>query len=476
MPLVGREKPRLHTEPLHRLTKRWTLGHEVISFAEDILGMTLLPWQKWWLRHALELDENGGFRYRTVLTLVARQSGKTTLLKVLTLAFMYLGRARLVLGAAQSLDISRESWQGAVDLANGEPELAAEIEVIRRANGEQELRLINGARYRITAATRSAGRGLSVDLLVLDELREHRDWLSWGALSKTTIARPNALTVCISNAGDDQSVVLNALRETALAATDQSLAIFEWSAEDGCALDDPKAWAQANPGLGHTISEQAIASAMSTDPPAVFRTEILCQRVDTLDSAVDAEAWKACSDPSGSLDGVRDRVALVLDVSPDLRSVSLVAAAVLDDGRVRTEVVASWESTEAARLDLQGWLDKVKPRAFGYFPGGPAAALVADLRGVRDAVELKAADVPAVCQGFAEMVSSRRILHPNDPRLTAQTGGASKLYIGDGWRFVRKGVGHVDTTYAAAGSVHLARTLPPPKPKPMIVVGRTHAA
>lgn len=471
--LVGHSQPRLFTPPARKLTKATTLGYEAIRFAE-MLGVELLPWQKWWLKHALELAPGGGFRYRTILTLVARQSGKTFLLRLLALYFMYIRGVRLVLGAAQSLDIARESWSGAVELAESDPDLAAEIEVVRKANGEQELRLTNGARYRITAASRSAGRGLSVGLLVLDELREHRDWLAWGALSKTTIAQPDALIVGISNAGSDDSIVLNSLRETALAGTDDSLAIFEWSAPDGCDLDDPKAWQAANPGLGHTVSAQAIASALSTDPPAVFRTECLCQRVTSLDAAIDLDAWQDCADPSGSLDGVRNRVACCLDVAPDLSHVTLVAAALLDDGRVRTEVVDAWDTTEAARRALPELLDRVRPRVLGWYPGGPGASLAADLKGIKHTQELKAADVAAICQGFAEHIQARRILHPNDPLLSAQANQASKVHSGDGWRFGRKG-GAVDSIYACAGSVHLARTLPASKGKPRLIVARTAA-
>jgi hypothetical protein len=434
----------------------------------------LLPWQKWWLLHALELDGSGGFRFRTILTLVGRQSGKTTLLKIVAAWMMFMGRARLVLGAAQSLDIAREAWAGVVELAEADPELAAEIAPngVRRANGEQCLTLVNGARYRISAATRSAGRGLSVDLLILDELREHRDWAAWSALSKTTIARPNGLIVAISNAGDDQSAVLNALRESALAGADPSVGVFEWSAPDGCELDDVQAWAQGSPGLGRTITAGAIRSALATDPPAVFRTEVLCQRVETLDAAVPAAAWRDCADPSATLDGHRDRVAACLDVAPDGAHVTLAAAAVLPDGRCRVEVVAAWSSPGQARAELAGLLVRVKPRAVGWFPGGPGAALAADLAGVRNAEEIRG-DVTAVCQGFAEQVSARRVLHNADPLLTAHVSAAQKLYQGDGWRFARRDVGHVDAAYAAAGAVHLARTLPAGVGRPRIVVARS---
>lgn len=460
--LLGATEPRVFTPPLRPLTPETSLGFEAARFAEEVVGLELLPWQRWWLIHALELREDGSFRFKTLLTLVARQSGKTHLVKILALYMLYLGRAQLVLGAAQSLDIAREAWAGAVDIAKDVDDLAAEIENVRYANGEQCLTLVTGARYRITAATRSAGRGLSVDLLILDELREHRDWAAWGALSKTTTARPGALIVGISNAGDDQSVVLNSLRSTGLAGTDDSLGLFEWSAPDGCDLDDPQAWAAANPGLGRTVSEQALRSAMMTDPPAVFRTESLCQAVSALDSAIDLASWSAGSDKSATLAAVRSRVAACVDVSPDSAHVTLAGAAVLDDARVRVEILAAWASPAAARRELPGLLRKIAPAAVGWFPAGPAAALGANLRELA-ALELKGTEVTEACQEFAGLVAARQILHPDDPLLNAHISGTSKLHSGDGWRFARKGVGHVDAAYAVAGAVRIARTLPAPE-------------
>ncbi|WP_162606670.1 terminase [Jiangella asiatica] len=471
--VLGCEQPRLFTLPLRELTPETSLGFEATEWIEKHL-FPLLPWQRWWLVHALELRPDGTLRFRTLITLIARQNGKSRLMQALTLWMIFTGRAKLALGAAQSLDVAREAWTGAVDLAQDDDDLRMDIARVRMANGEQELRLASGARYKITAATRSAGRGLSVDLLNLDELREHRDWLAWGALSKTTTARPQAITAAFSNAGDDDSVVLNSLRDGALAAIeDPETRVFlaEWSAPDGCELDDVEAIRQANPGLGHIIDIDSIHAARLVDPPAVYRTETLCQRVAAMDGAIDLAAWTDSGD-IGTLDGVRDRVCLGLDVSPDLQHVTLVAAALLDDGRVRAEVVAAWSSTEDARYELDELLDRIKPRAVGWLPGGPAAALAADLRGRRGLTEIKSADVGAICQGLAEFVSARRVLHSNDPLLTAQVQGASKLYSGDGWRFTRKGVGHVDGVYALSAAVHLARTLPAPRERPRLILPR----
>lgn len=450
------------------------MGFEACRFARDVLGLTLIPWQEWWLVHALELDENGDFRFRTVVTLVSRQNGKTELLKILSLFLMYSGKVRLILGAAQSLDIATESWRGACEYAESDPDLAEEIAEIRHTNGQNYLLLKNKARYRITAASRSAGRGLSVDLLILDELREHRDWAAWSALSKTTTARPNALIVCLSNAGDDQSAVLNQLRETALSGRDPRMAIFEWSAPDGCELDDPEAWAQANPGLGYTISYDALCSFYAQDPPATFRTENLCQKVDQLAGAIDLGAWKAGEDATGTLDGVRDRVMLGIDVAPDGEHVALIAGAEVGEGRYRIEPVMAWPSVDKARTDLPDLLARINPAAIAWFPNGPAAALGAELKGGTFAsrlgdvppIEVKGAEIAEACQAFADLVLARKILHPGDPMLNAHIAGAQKYHVGDGWRFVRRGAGHVSAAYAAAGVVHALRTVPEAKPAP----------
>lgn len=455
--LVGREQPRLFTPPLRKLTRATSRGFELADFAAEVLGTPLLPWQKWLAVHALELDRGGGYRYRTVVVLVGRQNGKTHFMRTLALWRLYMDGAKLVLSVAQSLDIAREAWRAGCDDVTSIPALLREHDRTARTNGDEHLQLSGGRRWKIGAANRQAGRGLSVDLLLMDELREQRSWDAWAALSKTTMARPDGMTFGITNAGDDESVVLNHLRDAALAGEDPTLGIFEWSAPDGCDLDDPEAWAQACPGLGITVAEQAIRSSLATDPPPVFRTEVLCQRVDSLaDVAVAADAWSGCLDSAASLDALRDRVALCLDVAPDLSHTTLCAAAVGADGRVRVEALAGWATTAEARRALPEWVDRVKPKARGYF-GGPTDALKADLE--RLGFE-RITDVTAACQGFAEQVAGRRVLHAGDPLLTAHVTGAKRLQQGDGWRFTRRGAGNVDAAYAAAGAVHLARLMP----------------
>ena len=59
MTLVGSEEPRIFTPPLRELTPETSLGFSVVEFAEEVLEIQLLPWQRWFLIHALELREAG---------------------------------------------------------------------------------------------------------------------------------------------------------------------------------------------------------------------------------------------------------------------------------------------------------------------------------------------------------------------------------------------------------------------------------
>ncbi len=212
---------------------------------------------------------------------------------------------------------------------------------------------------------------------------------------------------------------------------------------------------------------------------AGFLTEHQCRYVPQLNPAVNPNDWLACLDV-GDLSGARDRVTLCFDVSPDMLHATLYAAAIMEDGRARVDAVAAWDGiacTDELRKKLPELVAKVKPAKLGWFPAGPAAALAADIREHEDwpprGVDLEEirGDVTAVCMGFSEQVTARKIAHSGDPLLDTHVGAAERLMHGDGWRFSRKGTGHVDAAYAAAGAVHLARTLPVIR-KAMVISGR----
>jgi hypothetical protein len=474
--LLGHVAARLFSEPLRPLDRSTSYGFDVIDFARDVLAMPLDPWQEWLVVHAGELLPDGRPRFRKVLVIVARQNGKTHLLKVLALYWLFVEMWTTLLGISTNLLYAKEPWDAVHEIAQATPELADEVVRHYTDNNNPHLLLTGGRKYRISAATRRAGRSLSVDRLIVDEGREHHTWDVWNAAYNAMSARPYGQAWIISNQGDDRSTLLDAFRASFLERTDPQLGGFEWSAVEGSSPEDPHALAAANPNLGRRIllenllADAASAVAAGGTQLASFLTEIMCIRVHSMDSAVDPVAWERCYE-EGDLSGVRSRVALCLDVAPDELHVTLAAAAVLPDGRTRVEIVEAWEGADAvqdARRALPGIVKRVKPRVTGWFPAGPAAALAADFTPVDGVPRVKlvgkvepiTAAVPAVCMGFATAVRGVQVVHNADPLLTDQTLGASKLWKSEVWQFMRKGVGHCDSTYAAAGAVHLARTIP----------------
>lgn len=487
--VLGSTEPRLWTPPLRELTPATSFGFDVIEFADEVLEHPLDPWEQWLVIHGGELLEDGRPRFRRVVVLVARQNGKTEVVVVLSLFWQFAWSIPLVLGTSTKLDYARESWHKGVQLAEASPQLEALRGAgrwKREANGEQESWTTEGARYKIAASNAEGGRSLTVWRLVLDELRQHHDYSAWGASVNAGNAVRDFQAWALTNAGDDRSVVLNDLRDAALRFIDTGegdprLGIFEWSCEDDADPLDLSALAQANPNLGRRIDpdallgEAATAVAKGGEALTTFRTEAMCIRVRKMDPAIDAAAWHRCRD-DGDMSGVRRRVACCLDVAPDGQHATLVAAAVLGDGRVRVETVAAWEDTDQLRRDLPGLVRRVRPRALGWFPSGPAAAIAADMVKRRgwpppgvEVAELRG-EVAAVCLGLNEHVTAQRVAHSGDPLLDAHVTGAERLKMGDRWVFSRRGDGHCDAAYAAAGAVHLARTLPPSLGKPRLIV------
>jgi hypothetical protein len=486
--ILGSTTPRLWTPPLvDELTPETSYGFDLIDFARDVVGTPFDPWQEWLAVHVGELLPDGRPRFRVVLILVSRQNGKTLFAKTLILYWLFVDCVPLVLGTSTDRKYAKRTWSEVCDLARRNPWLGEQLgpNAVRLTLGEESLTTLDAAEYTFSANNRAAGRSMTVHRWICDELREHRTRDAWNAASNAMAAVPHGQIVCITNQGDDESVMLDSLRDPALeyietGAGDPRLGLFEWSSPPGSDPTDLAALAQANPNLGIRTDVDALVGAARRAKAAGgielsgFRTEAMCMRVALLDSAIDPDLWEACgTDTPIDLAQRRDRVALGLDVSLDGSHATLAAAAVVD-GRVHVEIVKAWDGhgcTREVRAELPALVADVKPRAFGWFPAGPAASIAADLAERRRSgwpprrVQLEEirGDVAAVTMGLAEQVTAGALVHNRDPMLDAHVAAATKLWRGDSWVFGRRGAGPVDGAYAAAGAVHLARTLPAPR-------------
>lgn len=298
------------------LKPAWTNGYAAIKFATDMLHMSLFPWQEWLLIHGLELilddNENYVYRFRTVIVEVGRQNGKTVVEVVLALWIIYSQGGQTVIGAAQDLANAERAWRDGVALAESDDELCELMDDHSVYQGHpKSLTLTNGSEYRVTSTAPDAGRGFSGDLILLDELRTHKNWLSWSAVTNTMNARPKGQVWAFSNAGNLMSVVLRFQRALAhrdlgwpdgerefdgvlddidaelaemLEATgDLKPGWFEWSAPPDAKRTDMKALAQSNPSVNHTDvslkcpTTRTLLAGVAGSPAYEVETEILCR-------------------------------------------------------------------------------------------------------------------------------------------------------------------------------------------------------
>ena len=436
--IKGVTEARLFTPPLRELTKETSLGYAAVEYATDVLGKSLYPWQEWALIHLLEIEGDLStqwhFRFRTALIEVSRQNGKTVLSEVIASFFLNVLGVDSVFGTSLSLDKAEEVWEAVIQDQESIPTLKVEIDRVTRTNGNKRLILTGLRQYKVGAPTRRAGRGDSNDLVMLDEVREHRDWETFSAAAASTVAKPNGMIICFSNAGDPDSIVLRQLRATALGKTedfggdiDGSVGLFEWSAPEGSATDDWEALAQANPALGYgKLTERALMSNRSTFPENKFRSECMCQQVETiLPSPFPDGAWEGSLDDTSFI-AAESPIIYGIDMSADRRWVSIAACGFREDGNYHIEVVARRIGSEWA-ID---WFKAraVQPMTLAFQTrGAPVSGLAEQICTIKN-IERAGIEGPDLTAGwgrFYDAISANAPVKEGEPR----RGGARIFHL-----------------------------------------------
>lgn len=421
--VVGHAAPRIATQRPSGASQ----GTLVADWAADVLHVDLLPWQL----HALEaglVQVDDRWCSRTVAIMVGRQNGKTMLVAVRALAGMVLWGEE-VLAASANRDVAMDAWNVALELAE---EANLGVHSVSRTNGREAFH-IGKSRYKVVSNTRAGGRGLTGDLVILDEVREYRTWDGWAALEKTRRAKVSSQVWAISNEGDDGSVVLCNLaergRNAALTGDQLDLTWMEWSAPPDAMRSDPEGWAAANPALGYLITEETIKSESQVDDPAVFETEVLCRRVASLRPWLAAGLWDTCMEWNVDSPADDAAVTFALDAGPELRHATIAVAHKREDGRTFTEAVAGFQDVDGevlprAAIRLAELVDTWKPAAVYVVDRGQAQAAAGRVLEATDTrvVALNGADQVRAAQAFHEAVVARLVVHPDDKLTTAHLG------------------------------------------------------
>lgn len=411
--------------------------------------------------------------------LVGRQSGKTAWSASRVTAQLTLPNeadmARLVgveriapqrvVYTAQSRITAVSKWNEHVDIIDGSRELRKNIMRVTRATGREELKFVNGSTYRPVTPNKNGARGLTTDLVIVDEALAHPMWLL--SVLRPTMAQRHGADGCIggqfvviSNAGTDDSELLNHMQDLGIESLRDPNARrtwMEWSAPPDCDPLDESVWLDCMPtlelpnGIDLDFMREEAASMRMDD----FMREYLCMRVaKSRAQLVPTERWMELYRNDIINAG---ELCLGVDITPDRSRASIVAA-----GQVGTylpvEVVEGREGVD--------WLvDRIVEVATRWNApvaidvGGPAGGLVPVLQ-ARDVVVIPLAtrEVVNAAGTFYDAILSKRIAHMNDWRLNDAVTGASKRAVGERWAFDRRGNVDISPLVAASFAVWVMET------------------
>ena len=447
--LLGATKPRLYTPFL--------TGQNKLQDVKDlctIVGIDLLPWQEYVLKDMLTVDKAGLWVRKTNLILVARQNGKTHLARMLILAHLIKWETNVLI-MSSNRSMALDTFRQVTQLIETNDHLKGFVKQIRYANGTESIEMLSGARLDVVASTRDGSRGRTVNgLLFIDELREI-DEEGYRAAMPTTRAHAGSHILLTSNAGDAFSKVLNDLRERALDHPPKSFGFYEYSAPQYCKINDKVAWAQANPALGYTITEEAIEEAISTSPIENTRTETLCQWIDSLSSP-----W-----PHGVLEETSNSELTItpgaltmfgFDVSPSRRNASLVAGQMMPDGKIAIGILETFESQVAVddlriAASIKGWADIYRPRMvlFDKYTTASIAERLANAGVVTQ--DCSGQQFYQACGDLLDGLVNHKVVHNGQDELIQQFNNCAAKVNDSAWRIVkRKSAGDVSAPISIA--------------------------
>jgi len=427
----------------------------------EIAGRPLDEEQKLAVDAILSYKPGGKWAALESAIIEARQNGKTggVLLPVVLWDLFMMAPDRIV-WTAHLFKTSRDAFNDVIAMIEGSSTLSKRVKRITLGKGEEAVELHSGAKLEFLARSQGGGRGLGGKRIVMDEAL-FLSASSMGALMPTLSARSmngDPHIMYGSSAGVLGSDHLRKIRDRGRKGGDPSLVYVEWCAPGswdqpgcelgpecphapdvgGCALDDETLWPRAN----HARSAALLAGLLLGERRALPPEEFGRERYGwfTEPAGVDIEnllaRWTACGDENSKPTG---RPVFFIDATPGLRSAAIVAAMWRPDGLPHLEVVAhgqgsSWVAPRAAELRAH------KPLDWVIDPGGPAGALLPDLRlaGI-DPREMSTRDLGQACEAYAAVIGSQAMRHLGDPVMARTLVGAATRDIGDGlWAWSRR--------------------------------------
>ncbi|MHC6176231.1 hypothetical protein [Glutamicibacter sp. X7] len=429
--------PRFATQ---RNPHRATRGPQVAKIMKA-MGNSPMPWQRDALDVACEIDpRTGGYWYDTVIVIVLRRAGKTTISRgKLTHRALTTQDARLIYTAQNRLkalkrlkdDYYLPLHRSALDMFLSKP---------RWRGGEEAVRFINGAEIAIDAVKRESGHGDANDEAHLDEAYAHRDNMLEGGIQPTMMTIIGSQMWVLSAAGDTSSAYLRDKVELGRALIEAGVesrtCYIEYSAPEDADPDDPETLLNCHPAIGWTIEGDRVMNLRvnSTDKTEWERAWLgWWPAAKGPPKLVPIAAWKKnfVAEDAVSWNGTPF---WAIDVSPEREYATIAMSARAVDRRANAyvEVYDRMDGTRNVVPELKKLRTALGGNLVAMDGNGSAVSLIQDLE--EEGFEVVTVTGPnrvAACGDFYDKALVGELRFPDDALLNDAMGDTTKRIVGD---------------------------------------------
>ena len=464
-------------------------GPEVVDFAASF-GRTHGPEERLALELMYAEQPNGQWLTLEDLLVVNRQNFKTFTAESAAIADLFLFDNELVIWTAHLFDTTQESFRHIHAIVDNYDHLRRRVKKITTGNGDEGIELVSGARMKFRARSSTGGRGLTGDVLYLDEAFAVVAAMI-GALMPTLSSVPNPKIRYLSSPGLATSEVLRDLRDRGRSGDgdrskgDPSLSYAEWGdrnahngcasddcdhhrTREGCALDDLDRIRNANPAMRRgRITEKFVRAERRSMPAAEYARE----RAGWWDepkgeAAISSGVWEAGLDEESQIEEI-DEAEFAIDVSPLSSSAAIGVAGLTGDEAVHVEltgrdgVVDHRDGIEWVVPRVRELVDAGLLRRVAIAGGTAAEALAPAIERISlpdsddefvEVVRISGIQVAASCQNLYNLAAGRNLRHVGQAELDGAVVGTRWKNVGEGARMFarRSSAGDITPTYAVA--------------------------
>lgn len=437
-----------------RRPERDTYGDLVALVAEEKLGRPLLPWQRYVVDVAWEIDPvTGLFAYDVVGATVPRQSGKTSglLFSVLvarcTAMADVLGQRQMVVYTAQDGGSAQRKMENEfLEILAAAPGYQINQDYTARVGNNTPRIFFTKTRSQLrpSPTESSSGHGDVLDMPALDEIFEHKTMDVDQGFTPPMVTRAMAQKWMVSTAGKWSSVYLKAKREAGRAAvaadTGYGMCWFEWAADPEWDLTDRRLWWLWMPALGHTQTEAKVASQLADLGPREFRRAFgnIDDDGDAEEvSPIDPEMWGRQQDEGAVMVG---RLCYGVASSMDRSQTTIAVAGSRDGGgwlieHIETRAGTMWAVGRLATL----MTSHSGSTAVAIDPGSPAGVLVPELETAGlPLIKMAPRDQMQAAGQVVQHLTDGDLYHLGDEWIDEAVLGARSKDLGDAWVWDRR--------------------------------------